>query len=114
MTTPAGWYPLHGEQRYWDGLRWTEHRAPAAAAPAYRPTYQMPMVVTDARTNSAEVAVIGLVTRVGCRSNERSGREPGRSRSTACAAAYFSHSFGRAGGSGSVPRDVRHSRLTSP
>lgn len=35
--TPAGWYPDSelGGLRYWDGLQWTEHRAPAApAAPA--------------------------------------------------------------------------------
>jgi hypothetical protein len=27
---PAGWYPdqAAGVQRYWDGLRWTEHTAP--------------------------------------------------------------------------------------
>jgi hypothetical protein len=28
LRTAAGWYPLNGEQRYWDGLKWTEHRAP--------------------------------------------------------------------------------------
>ena len=28
--TPPGWYPSEGEQRYWDGEQWTEHRAPAA------------------------------------------------------------------------------------
>jgi hypothetical protein len=35
-TTPAGWYPDpdgSGGQRYWDGFVWTEHRAPAVAAP---------------------------------------------------------------------------------
>lgn len=35
-TTPAGWYPDpdgSGGQRYWDGSIWTEHRAPAVAAP---------------------------------------------------------------------------------
>ena len=27
--TPAGWYPVgNGWQRYWDGLRWTEHQTP--------------------------------------------------------------------------------------
>jgi Protein of unknown function (DUF2510)/Domain of unknown function (DUF4352) len=34
--TPAGWYPDpdgSGGQRYWDGSIWTEHRAPAVAAP---------------------------------------------------------------------------------
>lgn len=31
-STPAGWYPdpeVPGQQRYWDGTAWTEHRAPA-------------------------------------------------------------------------------------
>jgi Protein of unknown function (DUF2510) len=31
MTTPAGWYPdpeNAGQQRYWDGTQWTEHRTP--------------------------------------------------------------------------------------
>lgn len=27
-AVPAGWYPLDGEQRYWDGTGWTEHTAP--------------------------------------------------------------------------------------
>ncbi len=34
--TPAGWYSDpdgSGGQRYWDGYRWTEHRAPAPPAP---------------------------------------------------------------------------------
>jgi hypothetical protein len=61
VTTPAGWYPLHGEQRYWDGLRWTEHRAPAAA-PTYQPAFQAPVVMTDARTNGAEVAIAWILT----------------------------------------------------
>jgi hypothetical protein len=33
--TPAGWYDdpeQPGQQRYWDGSAWTEHRAPGAAA----------------------------------------------------------------------------------
>lgn len=31
--TPAGWHPdpeLPQMQRYWDGTRWTDHRAPVA------------------------------------------------------------------------------------
>ncbi|WP_436793401.1 DUF2510 domain-containing protein [Actinospongicola halichondriae] len=35
MATP-GWYPdtsMTGTQRYWDGVRWTEHVAPLAGAP---------------------------------------------------------------------------------
>lgn len=35
MTTPAGWYDDgSGRQRWWDGQQWTEHFAPASAAPA--------------------------------------------------------------------------------
>ncbi|WP_067201006.1 DUF2510 domain-containing protein [Microbacterium sp. XT11] len=33
MTTPAGWYDDgSGRQRWWDGVQWTEHFAPAAAS----------------------------------------------------------------------------------
>jgi hypothetical protein len=38
--TPAGWYDdpeQPGQQRYWDGNAWTEHRAPGAAAPTPPP-----------------------------------------------------------------------------
>jgi hypothetical protein len=61
LTTPAGWYPLSGEERYWDGARWTEHRAPTAV-PVYRPAYQAPVVMTDARTNGAEVVIAWILT----------------------------------------------------
>jgi hypothetical protein len=61
VTTPSGWYPLHGEQRYWDGMRWTEHRAPAAVS-AYRPAFHAPVIMTDARTNGAEVALAWILT----------------------------------------------------
>src|ERR1044072_7995780 len=61
VTTPPGWYPLHGEQRYWDGTQWTEPPAPAAV-PAYRPSFQPPVIMTDARTNGAEVAIAWILT----------------------------------------------------
>jgi hypothetical protein len=38
--TPAGWYDdpeQPGQQRYWDGSAWTEHRAPGAETPAPPP-----------------------------------------------------------------------------
>lgn len=54
--TPAGWYDdpgQPGQQRYWDGSAWTEHRAPGAqaaptpppatAAPTAPPTTAAPM-----------------------------------------------------------------------
>lgn len=35
MSTPAGWYDDgSGRQRWWDGVRWTEHYAPEQAMPA--------------------------------------------------------------------------------
>jgi hypothetical protein len=37
---PAGWYPhpsMPGTQQYWDGLKWTEHIAPAAAPTSTSP-----------------------------------------------------------------------------
>jgi hypothetical protein len=30
-STPAGWYPVGSEQRYWDGTAWTEHTAPLSS-----------------------------------------------------------------------------------
>lgn len=45
MSTPAGWYPdpeSPNEQRYWDGERWTEHRAPRSGPPAAAPVAPPP------------------------------------------------------------------------
>lgn len=39
----AGWYPdpeQHGQQRYWDGQQWTEHRAPLEAGGSGSPQPQ--------------------------------------------------------------------------
>ena len=30
-AAPAGWYPVDGVQRYWDGTQWTDHVAPPPA-----------------------------------------------------------------------------------
>jgi fumarate reductase subunit D len=68
-----GWYRSSGELRWWDGSQWTEHRAPLAgnnspAVPAagYGTTYPAyaagPVLYTDARTNSAEVAIAWVIT----------------------------------------------------
>ena len=52
--TPAGWYPdpeQQGQQRYWDGSQWTDHRVPLEPRqqfPSYpqpgeqQPSYQQP------------------------------------------------------------------------
>ena len=40
---------------------WTEHTAPAAV-PRYQPAFQAPVVMTDARTNGAEVAIAWILT----------------------------------------------------
>lgn len=37
---PANWYPdpeVPGQQRYWDGTQWTEHRAPGAGSAPQEP-----------------------------------------------------------------------------
>lgn len=31
-TTPAGWYPIEGELRYWDGRAWTSEIRPRLSA----------------------------------------------------------------------------------
>jgi Protein of unknown function (DUF2510) len=33
-VTPAGWYPVQGGQRWWDGHEWTEHFMPDPPTPA--------------------------------------------------------------------------------
>lgn len=51
--TAAGWYDDgQGRQRWWDGVQWTDHLAPAAVTPAVQaqPAYfQPPMVVVQQR-----------------------------------------------------------------
>jgi Protein of unknown function (DUF2510) len=38
MSNPAGWYPqADGQQRYWDGQKWTEDFAPGAGTPVTPP-----------------------------------------------------------------------------
>ena len=74
QTGGAGWFPDPGGtggQRYWDGVRWTEHVAPAPApagyapagtftpAPAYAPAYGGPGFATGPTTSS--MAIVSLV-----------------------------------------------------
>jgi hypothetical protein len=69
-VTPAGWYPLSGELRYWDGQQWTEHRQPTPVqqppAPYGHSTAHLPQpytaVMTDARTNAVEVTLAWILT----------------------------------------------------
>lgn len=56
-TAPAGWYAVGAEQQWWDGFRWTGHRA---SLPAYRP----PLAVTDARQDGTEIAFAWVLTLV--------------------------------------------------
>ncbi len=54
--TPAGWYADpggSGDQRYWDGRSWTEHRAPAPLPPCPPPPpAAAPPVVTRERVGA--------------------------------------------------------------
>jgi hypothetical protein len=73
-TTPAGWYEQGGEQRYWDGSHWTEHRAPlrAPAVPAaaqhspqpYLQPYVQPygQMVSNANPNPVEITLAWILT----------------------------------------------------
>ncbi len=72
----AGWYPLNGERRYWDGQVWTEHRQALVPAPTTQPptqamaAYGYPVqqqrgyttVMTNSRTNGVEVAIAWVIT----------------------------------------------------
>lgn len=69
LSTPRpvpGWYPHSGGLRFWDGSGWTEHRAPASTPPppAVIPMYAPPpmALVSDARTNPAEIAIAWILT----------------------------------------------------
>ena len=42
---PAGWYPVGGVQRFWDGVAWTQHIAPIAPPQDMRPYAARPAPV---------------------------------------------------------------------
>lgn len=46
---PAGWYPdptVPGQQRWWDGQRWSDHRAPGSPAATAAPAGSVPRLAT--------------------------------------------------------------------
>lgn len=74
LSAPPGWYQASGELRWWDGVRWTEHRAQevggrpsvgaaggrsSVASVTYSPRSEYR---TDARANGAEVALAWVST----------------------------------------------------
>ncbi len=65
MAAP-GWYPdttMAGTQRYWDGQRWTEHRAPLGAPPAAAPP--QPRLRADGSVRGPSLLVAVLVLGLG-------------------------------------------------
>jgi hypothetical protein len=66
LAPPAGWYPLNGELRYWDGVHWTEHRAsappPAPATVVHHYHHATaPVVLTDAQPNGALTVIAWVI-----------------------------------------------------
>jgi hypothetical protein len=63
VTTPAGWYPdpdgSRG-QRYWTGESWSDHRAPAAAAPAAAKSGLDPKVIIGLAAGVVLLLVVGV------------------------------------------------------
>jgi glycerol uptake facilitator-like aquaporin len=64
MTTPAGWYPDPAgstQLRYFDGVTWTEHLAPAVATPGPHTSARTPMSKRNQRILFAILgAIVGL------------------------------------------------------
>lgn len=74
---PAGWYPdpeQAGQQRYWDGQQWTEHRAPAAgqatpqwpSAGAGQPTYTTGAGQQEQNQKALWSMILGILGLVCC------------------------------------------------
>lgn len=65
MTTPAGWYDDgSGRQRWWDGQQWTDHFAPASAAPVAPAEQEYSAPATQAAVTPEapkSVSALGLV-----------------------------------------------------
>ena len=69
IAPPAGWFPdpeTAGQLRYWDGIAWTEHRAPAQPAygaparPAYAEVAQTPVSVPPLLLAGGLLIVAGI------------------------------------------------------
>ena len=66
-SATAGWYPLNGELRYWDGATWTTHRqalplVPAPSGYSYPQGAPVTTVITDARPNGVEMILAWITT----------------------------------------------------
>lgn len=61
---PAGWYPIDGQQRYWDGSHWTEHYAPLQLSES--PASTQSQVVVESRkmykTSHAFHLIMSIIT----------------------------------------------------
>jgi hypothetical protein len=58
QSVPAGWYPdQSGRQRWWDGMQWTEHYAPAVQ-PAAQPTHHQGPMTHGALNVNREVSYV--------------------------------------------------------
>lgn len=63
--TPAGWYPSEGQERYWDGERWTEQTRPLAAGsnapPSSVPTMTYPPAAATKKKHTVRNVLLVLV-----------------------------------------------------
>lgn len=64
--TQAGWYPdpeQSGQQRYWDGLAWTEHRAPEVLAtpPAHYQQQRAGIVTSDKQVRVIQAPIAWVI-----------------------------------------------------
>jgi hypothetical protein len=60
-SAPGGWYPdpeVPGQQRYWDGSGWTEHRAPGSG--------QWATAAQQTPGDAVAALVCGILSVVGC------------------------------------------------